>query len=212
MSVSLTCIFSYAPRAGGIRYLTPIHIRLSNSGAHQRCWIGKSTLQKQFQLYYASKSLERERPSWRPIVHFNTIKAVRNILDELDLDLTRVTTGKSAEGSDASQEGVSAIRARLLPLIALEDTLASELSGGLAVGGGRAGVYVRAGWQSLVTATRSWPIGDTSRASQKAQVAANMAAKALFTLRRDISALWQHPAVKRLITLRHLKLEESGVL
>ena len=45
---------------------------------------GKSTLQKQFQLYYSSSTLEKERPSWRPIVYFNVLKAVRMILDELE--------------------------------------------------------------------------------------------------------------------------------
>ncbi len=45
---------------------------------------GKSTLQKQFQLYYASQSLDQELPAWRPVVYFNVIKAVRTILEELD--------------------------------------------------------------------------------------------------------------------------------
>jgi hypothetical protein len=33
-----------------------------------RRFLGKSTLQKQFQLYYASSTLDYERPSWRPVV------------------------------------------------------------------------------------------------------------------------------------------------
>ncbi|THH04294.1 hypothetical protein EW145_g5633, partial [Phellinidium pouzarii] len=50
---------------------------------------GKSTLQKQFQLYYASHSLEKERPAWRPVVYFNIIKAVRMILEELDYEFSQ---------------------------------------------------------------------------------------------------------------------------
>lgn len=131
------------------------------------------------------------------------------VLDELDYDLTRPTNSDSQDPA-VIQEGISHLRARLLPFVALEDSLASELSGGLAVGGGRAGVFVRAGWQSLVTATRSWPIGDV-RPTQKAQIVTTMAAKAFYNSRKDIVGLWEHPAVKRLIALRHLKLEESGI-
>ena len=50
---------------------------------------GKSTLQKQFQLYYASNQLEKERPAWRPVVYFNIIKAVRMILEELDYEFSQ---------------------------------------------------------------------------------------------------------------------------
>lgn len=137
------------------------------------------------------------------------------ILDELDYDLSRpiVKTPNSPVHLDlnASQSGISQLRARLLPVVAMEDALASELSGGLAIGGGRAGVFVRAGWQSLVTSTRSWPLGvGDVRTTAKAQIVTTMAAKALYNSRLDINALWEHPAVKRLITLRHLKLEEAG--
>ncbi|KAF9027634.1 P-loop containing nucleoside triphosphate hydrolase protein [Hymenopellis radicata] len=169
---------------------------------------GKSTLQKQFQLYYASHSLEHERPSWKPIVHFNIIKAVRMILDELDYDLSRPVITSSGQ-SDPSQDGVGQLRARLLQLAAMEDALAAELSGGLSIGGGRAGVFVRTGWQSLVTTSRSWPLGNVQTTTTKAQIVTTMAAKSLYNLRYDIVELWEHPAVKRLIALRHLKLEES---
>ncbi|KAK0444839.1 guanine nucleotide binding protein, alpha subunit [Armillaria borealis] len=174
---------------------------------------GKSTLQKQFQLYYASTSLEHERPSWKPIVHFNTIKAIRLILEELDYDLSRpiIDSPDSMPLSDPqrAQEEINHLRSQLLPLVAMEDVLASELSGGISVGGGRAGVFVRAGWQALVTTGRNWPLSDMRTAS-KTQVAANMAAKMLHDLRNEISALWNHPAVGRLLFLRHLKLDEAG--
>ena len=37
---------------------------------------GKSTLQKQMQLYYSSQTLDKEKPSWKPIVFFNLLKAL----------------------------------------------------------------------------------------------------------------------------------------
>src|SRR5258706_7189440 len=109
---------------------------------------GKSTLQKQFQLYYSSQTMERERPSWRPIVYFNVIKAVRTILEELEFEFTTQSdesfTSLVRLGPNWPDE-ITRLRSKLLPLIAIEDSLASELSGGVNVTGSRSDVYVRAG-------------------------------------------------------------------
>ena len=50
---------------------------------------GKSILQKRFQLYYTSQTLDKERPAWRPVVYLNTIKAGRVILEELDYEFSQ---------------------------------------------------------------------------------------------------------------------------
>jgi len=176
---------------------------------------GKSTLQKQFQLYHAPPTIDRERPSWRPIVYFNAIKAVRTILDELEWDFTADTNREDESYIDPSwPTQISQIRHRLLPLVTVEDSLASELSGGVTVAGGRSGVFVRAGWQSVVTSTRSWPVadmqGDGTTSGQG--VVATMAARLLAELQYDVAELWQHPAVKTLLRMRKLRLEESAAL
>jgi len=173
---------------------------------------GKSTLQKQFQLFHASPTLDRERPSWRPIVYFNAIKAVRTILDELDWDFTTSTNLEDETYIDPSWSlQISRIRHKLLPLITIEDSLASELSGGVTVAGGRSGVFVRAGWQSVVTPTRSWPVADMQAGINSSQgVVATMASRLLVDLQYDIAELWQHPAVKTFLRMRRLRLEESA--
>ncbi len=175
---------------------------------------GKSTLQKQFQLYHASPTLDRERPWWRPIVYFNTIKAVHTILDELDWDFTtRSNPDEEAYINPTWSTQISRIRHKLLPLVTIEDSLASELSGGVTVAGGRPGVYVRAGWHSVVTSTRSWPVADMQAGTNLGQgVVANMAARLLIELQYDIAELWQHPAVKTFLRMRRLRLEESAAL
>ena len=71
---------------------------------------GKSTLQKQFQLYYSSATLERERPAWRPIVFFNVLKAVRMVLDELEWEYglgPRSVASGSGSGSASPLSGGS---------------------------------------------------------------------------------------------------------
>jgi G-protein alpha subunit len=175
---------------------------------------GKSTLQKQFQLYHASQTLDRERPSWRPIVYFNAVKAVRTILDEIDWDFTTHANREDEAYIDSNwPPQISRIRHKLLPLVTLEDSLASELSGGVTVAGGRSGVFVRAGWQAVVTSTRSWPVADIrGRTSSGQGVVANMAACMLAELQYDVAELWQHPAVKTLLRMRRLRLEESAAL
>ena len=175
---------------------------------------GKSTLQKQFQLYHASPTLDRERPSWRPIVYFNAIKAVRTILDELDWDFTTSANLEDEAYIDPNwSTQISRIRHKLLPLVTIEDSLASELSGGVTVAGGRSGVFVRAGWQSVVTSTRSWPVADMRDGFNASQgVVATMASRLLVDLQYDIAELWQHPAVKTFLRMRRLRLEESAAL
>ncbi|KAH9892429.1 G-protein alpha subunit [Cubamyces lactineus] len=210
---------------------------------------GKSTLQKQFQLYYSSKTLDEERPSWRPIVYFNVLKAIRMILDELDWQYglgasggdplsvsmlvsatplapsTSNTSGSGSGASGVSGSGVStrsqpdpawlpelaALRNKLLPLVASEDALAAELSGGVTVSGGRTGVYVRSGWQALISSGKgAWPLGESYRTAMTARQSAvtNIVAKTLGASQDEIEQLWWHPGVQSLVKGNKLRLEE----
>lgn len=185
---------------------------------------GKSTLQKQFQLYYAHQTLEHERPLWRPVVYFNIIKAVRMILDELDFELANVGSDDSTEGQavahalaplgDVSGE-VSQLRSKLLALISMEDSLASELSGGISVTGGRTGVYLRAGWQALVTPlspNRSMAVPATGGPRPEVAHVTNLAARTLNASQDEVDELWRHPAVRILVNNRRIRLDESASL
>jgi hypothetical protein len=190
---------------------------------------GKSTLQKQFQLHYAAKTLERERPTWRPIVLLNIIQAVRSILEELDFELfsyTQPTTsaGSGLPSSSSSSSSVLApaisdlqrarwksdlaqIRTRLLPLTAIEESLASDLVGGAMVPRGRTG-FVRAGWQSVVSSMRPKAVDNTY--TDHTPETSNLAIKALAMVQDDVARLWNHSAVKKLIKLRKIVLQESA--
>jgi guanine nucleotide-binding protein subunit alpha len=160
---------------------------------------GKSTLQKQFQHCYAAHTLQHERPSWRPVVYSNIITAVRTILDEIDHHAA--ADPQSSEDELAWDAGayvqISIFRGRLMPLVALEQSLAAELNGGVSIAGGRAGIYVRPGWRD-----GRWP--------QEAPRIANMVARALADAQDTIAELWQHPSVQALIRLRKLRLEETA--
>jgi G-protein alpha subunit len=173
---------------------------------------GKSTLRKQFQLYYTSDALDAEKPSWKPVVLFNIIKAIRMIFDELDYQLA---FPESSPEDDLVRAEISKIRRNLLPLVAIEDTLASELSGGVSISGCRSGVCVRTGWQALVTPNLNWSGSENRKllaSNSKVCEVANLAAKTLAGGLNEVRLLWNHPYVKKLMELRKLRLEESAPL
>ncbi|KLO11726.1 G-alpha-domain-containing protein [Schizopora paradoxa] len=212
---------------------------------------GKSTLQKQFQLYYASNQMEKERPAWRPVVYFNIIKAVRMILEELDFEFSQPAQSRPPLGSSSPQssyqapspqtpdesyspggaaaeinghrngggaspvsglasggvwqEDLAQLRTKLLPLVAVENSLASDLNGGVTVSGGRAGVFVRAGWQGAGSSS-IWPGSSSSRGPPVNDLVARM----LAATRDEVDMLWNHSSVRTLLKYRKLRLEESA--
>ncbi|KAJ7782560.1 guanine nucleotide binding protein, alpha subunit [Mycena maculata] len=176
---------------------------------------GKSTLQKQFQLYHASHTLDVERPSWRIVVYANLIKAVRTILEELDYEFSSSLAEYPfpSEGSGPTDVGaqneILELRRNLLPLISLEGSLSSELSGGASFLGTRRGTSFprRPG---LFTRESSRPVADL-RESSGAVVATNRAAQVLASTVHVIEALWRHRSVDAMLRLRKLKLDESGL-
>ncbi|TFK22217.1 guanine nucleotide binding protein, alpha subunit [Coprinopsis marcescibilis] len=160
---------------------------------------GKSTLQKHFQLLYAQGTLDSERPSWRPAVYFNIIKAVRMILAELDFEFASRTPGNEFTTDDIVQD-LSNVRTALLPLVAMEDALASEINGGVSIPGGRSGAYVRSGWQTMLD----------QKASLKLPETATVAAQTLSRVANEIKLLWKHPTVQHYIEERKIRVEESA--
>ncbi|KAI0088069.1 G-protein alpha subunit [Irpex rosettiformis] len=203
---------------------------------------GKSTLQKQFQLYYASQTLDRERPSWRPIVYSNILKALRMLFDELDRQYSLASgsdsanmsqtppsandplqvAGSSSFSASSSTSSTTAVGTPSWPsdlqdlqtvlnrLISHEDELASEVSGGISVSGGRTGVFVRAGWQTLISPNRTWPVGDIRAHQPSSNGAADLIAQLLQETKCEIEEFWRHPMVKKLLASNKVRLEESA--
>lgn len=111
------------------------------------------------------------------------------------------------------QDDLAQLRTKLLPLVAVEDALARDLSGGVAVNGtgGRAGVFVRSGWQALVApmASKGWPGTNGSGGGPPVN---DLVARMLAATKDEVAALWRHPNVRPLIKHRKLRLEESASL
>ncbi|KAF8907942.1 G-protein alpha subunit [Gymnopilus junonius] len=171
---------------------------------------GKSTLQKQFQLFYASKTLDVERRSWIPVVYYNILKALRMIFAELDYEMTTQSLDGPMNTQEVREE-LNSLRVRLLPLLALENTLASELSGGVSIAGGRTGAYVRLGWQSLLSSTLAMA-SDARRPEleNRTRETTFLVARTLGLAVDDIDALWLHEAIQFYIKHRKIRLEDSS--
>ncbi|KAG6853771.1 hypothetical protein C0991_001482 [Blastosporella zonata] len=166
---------------------------------------GKSTLHKQFQLFYAFHTLERERPSWRPAVYLNIIRATRTLLDGLENEVTQsidnppdpdfpVTKGISDE--------VTRMVTALQPLLEAEAPLALELNGGLT---GRASAYARYGWQALISPRRSSSDTLTDLTPGALRVAEMLKAHT-----PAVETLWRYPLAISLIARRKMRIEESA--
>lgn len=145
-------------------------------------------------------------------------------MDELDFEIfSRTQTSSIGERLPSSsilgpsvselqwarwKADLAQVRTRLLPLTAIEESLASDLVGGAMIHRGRTG-FVRAGWQSLVSSMRARPVADTTYADHTPETG-NLAIKALSMVQDDVSELWNHPIVKKLVKLRKIALQESA--
>lgn len=109
------------------------------------------------------------------------------------------------------QQELSALRVKLLPLLSLENSIASELSGGVSVAGGKTGVFVRSGWQSLVPSTSSLipQRRSADRSSQLGEITI-LIARTLALAVDDVEYLWTHEAVRQLIRGRRIRLDDSA--
>jgi len=166
---------------------------------------GKSTLHKQFQLYYASQTLERERPSWRAVVYLNVIRATRTIVDGLEYEVAQSIDNPPDPDfpiTKGIQDEVATMVAGLRPLLDAESSLSSALNGGLS---GRAAGYARSGWQSLMNPLRSSSDTLTDLPPGTGQVVDVLRAS-----KEYVDTLWRYPLVASLLARRKLRVEESA--
>lgn len=132
------------------------------------------------------------------------------IFAELEHEMSLRTPNEPLASHEVRSE-LSALRVRLLPLLALENTLASELSGGVSIAGGRTGAFVRLGWQALVSSTLS-PSSDTRRSSieNRTRETTTLVARTLALAVDDIDSLWMHEGIKFYIQERRIRLDDSA--
>jgi hypothetical protein len=124
---------------------------------------------------HAPASLDSERSSWSTVVYLNIVKSIRILLESLEASDTAPEDGRRSDAGDSWRHQLANLRLRLSPLVGVETSLASRLSGGggVAMNGGKGGVFVRRGWQSSVKSgplTTGYPRGHSARMPGKASV------------------------------------------
>lgn len=146
---------------------------------------------------------------------------------------SRPIASSSQSPQQPSTQQIANLRLRLSPLVAVEELLATRLTGGVAVcGSGKGEVFVRSGWQTrtvenggLIKGRRSKKsIRRASRDTNNGRVSAvdgslleedpllDDIANMLESSKDDIKDLWDHPTVVTLIATRKLKLNEWSEL
>jgi guanine nucleotide-binding protein subunit alpha len=139
------------------------------------------------------------------------------ILSELEYEFSARTSGDPHTSDEVVSE-IIRLRTALLPIVAMEDALTSEINGGVSIPGGRNGGFVRSGWQKLRSEKPSYqsqsPESPTGEAMSfvKLPETASLAAKAISRSAMDIKALWQHPTVQHFVDNKTIRLDESAAL
>jgi hypothetical protein len=135
-----------------------------------------------------------------------------------------------------STHQIANLRLRLSPLLAVEEQLATRLSGGVTVSGsGKGEVFVRSGWQTRTiqagglfkgrrpkrgiyrsshenNTTTTGRVGTSDGLLPEEDPLLDDVANMLEASKEDIKALWDHPTVVALIASRKLKLDEWSEL
>ncbi|KAF8881690.1 heterotrimeric GTP-binding alpha subunit [Gymnopilus junonius] len=176
---------------------------------------GKSSVLKNFQLAFAPRYFENERPIWKTVIQLNIISSIKTILEALKEEY------ESAEGhlvtpvdssSQSAQRFLRRMRLSLSPLFFIEANLVKLLapectdSRDLTVRAGN-------GWKALLRAQRNHNPSATGtsisrRRSQTTLGNENDPSSILVAQRDDILELWQSPEVREILKRRRPHIRE----
>lgn len=145
-------------------------------------------------------------------MYFNVIKAIRMILDELDYEFLNQTPEDEANAdyplSAKVQALISPLRHKVLPLVAMEEPVASELSGGTSYNAGIIGA-VRHGKPKQLVDAETLQISEVNALQLSPSIITNCA-RTLNAVVEEVKALWTHPAVRYLLKSGKLKLGDCA--
>ncbi|KAF8151451.1 heterotrimeric GTP-binding alpha subunit [Crassisporium funariophilum] len=177
---------------------------------------GKSSVLKNFQLAFAPKHFESERPIWKIIIQLNVIGSIKTILDALKEeydpgDAIPVTPNEASQRSPLRslrrmQLGLSPlffIETNLLKLLAPECTDSRDM----AVRAGNGWKTLLRSERNLSSATAGGSIG--RRRSQTILNHENDPTSVLAAQRDDIMTLWADHDVQQILRKRRPRLQDS---
>ena len=98
---------------------------------------GKTTVLKQMRLLYNPEAHDKERTSWKAVIHLNLVVAIRALIENLETTTDTATatdepdpdpkTSTSTNGSSSSSSRVRLEHLRMAPILSLESVLRRRL-------------------------------------------------------------------------------------
>ncbi|KAF9530040.1 guanine nucleotide binding protein, alpha subunit [Crepidotus variabilis] len=197
---------------------------------------GKSTVLKNFQLYFAPKAFQKEAELWRPVIHLNLVRSINFVISFVSSSrLPPPREDKARRPSNSSQLNpeLRKLCIRLAPLRQVEEKLISLLSGRMvparkgrskrdSVDEDDVSVYSLPDSQKepqklpqeiAFPSNGGWKVNFTSMMGRgQSPFEANegdQATRILTTLTNDMVALWKDQSVQMLLKQAEIRLDEQ---
>ncbi|KAF7374420.1 hypothetical protein MSAN_00326100 [Mycena sanguinolenta] len=180
---------------------------------------GKSTILKNFQLYFAPKAFQAEAEGWRPVIHLNLVRSVNFVLGLLEIPHPSTYNGDAQPTSpDGALSGqLRRLSISLAPLRQVEETLSNRIAGSRPPDDSHErdryhpakapeiSLRSGSGWTFLPFRRGSSSIPDRKEQAEELQTRRILSACA-----RDIMNLWAAPEVQQGLKDREIVLQEQS--
>ncbi|KAF8797769.1 heterotrimeric GTP-binding alpha subunit [Phlegmacium glaucopus] len=173
---------------------------------------GKSAMLKNFQITFAPKHFESERPIWRVIVQLNIIGSIKTILEALEEEYESGATGPADASSHLRLRELRRIRLAFSPLFFIEANLLKLLAPGCSDSRDIA-MHAGNGWKTLVRkGPRAAAVSGDDRENCRLGLGIgenNDPTSVLAAQKHDIIAIWTNPSVQAILEKRRPRLQHS---
>ncbi|KAJ6499584.1 guanine nucleotide binding protein, alpha subunit [Mycena vitilis] len=181
---------------------------------------GKSTMLKNFQLYFAPKAFQAEAEAWRPVIHLNLVRSVNFVLGLLEIRHPSTYGGNDQPMSpDSALSGqLRRLSISLAPLRQVEETLSNRIAGSRPPEesseadryhpskASEISLRSGSGWTAFLRFRR----GSTSMADRNEKAEELQTRRILSACAGDIMRLWAAPEVQQGLHDREIVLEEQS--
>ncbi|KAJ7437366.1 guanine nucleotide binding protein, alpha subunit [Mycena galericulata] len=181
---------------------------------------GKSTVLKNFQLYFAPKAFQAEAEAWRPVIHLNLVRSVNFVLGLLEI--RHPSTYNSAEQPSSPDSALSGQLRRLsislAPLRQVEESLSNRIAGSRPIEetseadrynpakASEISLRSGSGWTAFLRFRR----GSTSTVDRNEKSEEMQTRRILSACAADIVSLWADPEVQQGLQDREITLQEQS--
>ncbi|KAJ7127887.1 G-protein alpha subunit [Mycena epipterygia] len=171
---------------------------------------GKSSVLRNFRLAFTPKFFESERLVWTTVIQLNLISSIKKILTVLQEEWEAVENdpAEANNGTSLTSEH-RRLALSLSPLLAFETSISQMIASDTSSGGGYT-VTVRpgGGWKDkLATFGRA---GSQSPHPDQTSTDPSQVTQVLAACKNEIIALWEDAAVRRVLEMHELHLEEDA--